>query len=83
MMLTYADFFRSASSVKSVVLLLRPPGYNEPGMAKKKPKHLRADFRKNRTAPPRAGDWTRKYQADDQASRTTCRSRSASAAKAI
>jgi ribosome biogenesis GTPase len=36
-------------------------------MGKKKPKHLRADFRKNRTAPPRAGDWTRKHQADDQA----------------
>lgn len=41
--------------------------YNQSGMAKKKPKHLRADFRKNRTPRPRSGDWTRKYQADEQA----------------
>lgn len=36
-------------------------------MAKKKPKHLRAEFRKNRTPRPRASDWTRKYQADEAA----------------
>jgi ribosome biogenesis GTPase len=43
-------------------------------MGKKKPKHLRADFRKNRTPRPRDSDLTRKYQADDAAQDDASRS---------
>ncbi len=34
-------------------------------MAKPKKKHVRADFRKNRSARARQGDWTRKFKAEN------------------